>query len=161
MTHPALADDSLLATFDAGPCTCPGTPHERDTITHLSDVGYDDIVAVARASTKNHVTTDKAGNPALMTYQDPFLEQLALLDHMVTGWSLVDEDGKAIPLNPRRLRESIAEPLAQKLDLIYQAARKPLPNASSGPSPAPSPVTNKPNRAARRKMTKAGARSSS
>lgn len=161
MTHPALADATATDTFDAGPCSCPGTPHERDTITHLADVGYDDIVAIARASTRNHLTTDASGKPTLMAYQDPFLEQLAVLEHMVIGWSLVDEDGKGLALNPKRLRESIAEPLTERLSAIYEQARQPVPNALGGPSPAPSPDTSKPNRAARRRTTKAGGRRSS
>lgn len=160
MTHPALADETALDTFDAGPCVCPGTPHERDTITHLADVGYDDIVAIARASTRQIPTTNAKGEPMLMTYQDPFVEQIALLERMVVGWSYVDAEGKSLPLNPKRLREAIAEPLAEKLDAIYQSARKPVPNVSGGPSPAPSPELVKPNRATRRSRTKAGARPS-
>ena len=161
MTHPALADDTALDTFDAGPCICPGTPHERDTITHLGDVGYDDIVAIARASTRNHVTTDAKGNPTLMTFQDPFLEQIAVIERLVVAWTFLDEKGEPVPLNPKRLREALAEPLAQKLDEIYQRARKPVPNPSGGPSPAPSQVSTGTNRAARRSRTKAGARRSS
>lgn len=160
MTHPALADATAVDTFDAGPCVCPGTPHERDTITHLADVGFDDIVGIARASTRNHVTTDKDGKPTLMAYQDPFLEQIALIEHMVVGWSFVDAEGQPVPFDPKRLREAIAEPLAQKLDAIYQAARRPVPNAPSGPSPAASPDSPRPNRATRRSRTKAGARPS-
>lgn len=166
MTHPALADATATDTFDAGPCICPpaadgSTPHERDTITHLADIGYDDIVAISRASTRSHVTTNAEGKATLMAYLDPFLEQLAVLERMVIGWTYVDAEGKPVPLNPRRLRESIAEPLAQKLDVIYQRARKPVPNASGGPLPAPSPGTTRPNRATRRSRTKAGGRSSS
>lgn len=166
MTHPALADDSALDTFDAGPCICPpkadgSLHHERDTITHISDVGYDDIVAIARASTKNHVTTNARGEAQLISYQDPFLEQLAVLERMVVGWTYVNADGSPVPLNPRRLREAVAEPLAAKLDGVYKRARQPVPNASGGPSPAPSLVSTSPNRAARRKRTKVGARPSS
>lgn len=92
---------------------------------------------------------------------DPFGVQIALLERMVVGWSYVDEAGLPVPLNPRKLRESIANPLAEKLDAIYERARKPVPNGSGGRSPAPSLELVKPNRATRRKRTKAGARSSS
>lgn len=165
MTHPALADETALDTFDAGPCVCPGTPHERDTITHLADLGYDDVVAISAGATRTQVRMVDQGKgqpqkPEVVFITDPFGIQVALLERMVTGWSYVDADGNPLPLNPRRLRESIANPLAEKLDAIYEHSRRPLPNGSGGPSPAPSLELVRPNRATRRSRTKAGARHS-
>lgn len=102
---------------DLGACRCPGSPHESDWIEVYDVLAWDDLVDVAQA------TSEGAARRRFHA-------------RAIAGWSLVDGEGRVVPVNEDTVRllapavlEALAEPLAQTL------ARSSAPNPSSAPSP--------------------------
>jgi len=117
------------------PCNCPGTPHQRDSATLLTRLGYA-IKGAAREATRRQ--GDAAG-------------QIVLLARAVVAWNLVLPDGSPRPVDVTEiglLDDVTVQWLVDELDEAW--SEDPLPNAPSAPSPdgsleSASPTPTSPN----------------
>lgn len=139
---PAFVDPEATRVVDLPACFCPGTPHERDTVTIRSEYGYGDVLELARV----HTATGRI---------DPLAERAKLLELGIVAWSFLDAKGEPIPVSLPMillLQPSIVEPIAEAVDTAYTESTPPLPNPSSGRSQPSSRAssTASPNRAQRR-----------
>lgn len=136
------ADPSAVRTVDLGPCRCPvdPKPHERDSAVVLKRFGYGAKGQIRQAGRIHGVESGHL--------------MMALLG--TRHWTLVLPDGSPRPLTPEQLealddvtlfgREENDEVVVPGL-LTYLAdamTEEPLPNASSGPSPAGTPEKDTP-----------------
>lgn len=136
----AFIDPEARDTVVLSRCYCPGEPHENDTVVVRAQYGYGDVLELARVHTGR---------------LDPMAERAKLLELGIVEWSFVGKDGQPAPIGLPMillLHPEIVEPIAQRIDELYQESAPPLPNSSSGPSRPSSPEssTASPNRATRR-----------
>jgi hypothetical protein len=137
-------------------CVCPGTPHDKDTIAVRSQYGYGDSLALSKASVKYQIGVHpKDKTPLVLPYTDAFSQHEALLELAVKEWSLVDHEGKPLPValsSILLLPEDIGELIATKVNEFYEASKASVPNASGEPSQDSTPESSPtpPNRATRR-----------
>lgn len=109
-------------------CFCPNTPHEQD-VYHLVDGEHLPIDAgVAAASALSTVGDGYAGAVLIG----------ALLRHgAIKSWNLVDEEGEAVPINPRTVGDRLTwvkggvELADAALERYVIAAGAPFGSASS------------------------------
>lgn len=123
-------------------CSCLGEPHEYDTVTLASEVPLELGVAAAFIL---QTASDVAATLGSLSS--------IYLRFGVVGWSLVDKDGKAEPLQPdnilRRLTYSTGGyEVAEAANSLYNAAvMRPLlleraKSSASGPQGGSTPPTN-------------------
>ena len=99
MSH--LVDRNRVTVKELGPCECPGTPHETDTIRLLENISYADMLHIGDASGLGAVEA-----------------VWAVFNIRVKGWNLVDDKGKPLPLS-RAVWQNLSESLSQRVnDLI-------------------------------------------
>lgn len=92
--------------------------HEHDTVTIRTEYGYGDTVQLARVHT-------------LAGRIDPMAERVKLLEIGVRDWSLVDADGKPIPVGAATillLPSKVGEFIGERIDEFYATADDELPN---------------------------------
>lgn len=150
----AFVDDAQVEPFDLPTCYCPGKPHEHDTVTLRTEYSYGDLIELGRVVVSDLGKLDAMG------------ERVKLLQLGVVGWNFVDAAGEPVPIDIvtlLKLKSSIAVPVMQRIDELYQASSEPLPNASSGRSQPSSPESSTalPNRAMRRAAARSTSKSSS
>jgi len=108
--------------YREGPaCLCPGTPHARDQVTILVQLGYGIKGGVREASRRSGI---EAGH-------------LVLILRAVRAWNLVLEDGTPRPIDVTEvglLDDLTVQWLLDVLDDAW-ADDPPLPNGPSAPSP--------------------------
>lgn len=150
---PAFIDPDAREVVELSECFCPGTPHEKDTVTVKAQYGYGDLIELAKV----HAVAGRI---------DPMAERAKLLEIAITDWSFVDKDGEPIPVGLPMillLNQSIVGIVAQRVDQLYQESAPPLPNPSSGRSQPSSQAssTASPNRALRRAAARSTSKSRS
>lgn len=110
---------------DLGPCECPDTPHERDSVEVYAELGYEALGKIQLAG-------------LLADGRFSFYEaKIELLRLGIARWDLRGADGKVMQLNRGSIglmRERDIEAIAKVLDEIVTAGEEPVPNASSAPS---------------------------
>lgn len=100
-----LIDRNAVTVQELGPCECPGTPHESDTIRIRQRLSYADQLYIADA------------------YGQGATEGLwALFNLRVAGWNLVDEKGKPMPLS-RATWQNLDEPTLDRIMELIDEAR--------------------------------------
>jgi hypothetical protein len=130
------------------PCPCPGTPHDGDVVTLRDRLGFLEATAVRKG-------VMLAGGDGPMATEDRLakaVEGFVLLG--VVAWSLVDEEGKPVPVSKVAIAERLlthdeaAFEVGEAADDLYAAAvLLPLLNGASKSSrttptePSTSPTT--------------------
>lgn len=151
-------------------CCCPpvdgAVRHpDGDTIHVRTQYTYGDELALSRKSVRYQIGTHE-GKPVVLPYTDGFLGEEAMLEIGVRDWTLVDGEGKPLPVDLTTillLPGDVGALLSEEINAAWEASKVPLPNASGAPSPASSPAsgTARPNRATRRSKKHSTSSSSS
>jgi hypothetical protein len=129
------------------PCPCPGTPHEKDTVTFLDRLGF-----VAGRSVRNAIVFLYAGGEDAPPEQVAATATQQYLRWGIAAWTLVDEKGKPLPATWPNISALIerdprtADQLADAADNIYaEAVMAPLvPRASASSPPTPTDESTSP-----------------
>ena len=107
-----FADPKATARLVLGECQCPGTPHEEDWVDLRSELGAQDVLAMA------------TGN------------SLDILELLVVEWNLLDNDGSRAPVDREHIERLYADTFSD-LDAFIEGHVRlatSLPNASGAPS---------------------------
>lgn len=109
-----FVDRNDVTVVELGPCQCPGTPHDTDTVRLRKRLSYADQLHLADAS--NVSMTD-----ALWT----------LFNLRVVGWNLADEKGKPVPTSRamwQNLDEDTAKAISDAITALANGEESDLPN---------------------------------
>ena len=127
MDNGNFASDATT-TVSLGPCRCPGTPHDEDSAEVLEELPW-------------HLLAEVGTLNGISAYRRLVLGALV-------GWNLVDGDGQPVEITPAlvdRLRPARLEPIAAAIQVVFDRANAPLPNASGAPSRPSRPASASPN----------------
>lgn len=139
-----FADPDATSEVDLGPCRCPGAVHGHDSATIRAEIG-DGELRSAYAPAQRFREDGSA-------YIDEAAGDDAVAARFTLSWTLLDRRGKGVPITARTMSLlDSATRTALMLPLNAVVIGAPLPNASGAPSPALSPASGSPNRAARRR----------
>jgi hypothetical protein len=112
-------------------CLCPGTPHDKDTISLRAELGPEGGYAVLRAIRAAAAQGDTE-------YLAEFLGR-AYAEHGIVEWTFLDEDGEPVPCtteNIRALKWGVLYPVAERGDVLYaEELMAPLRVQASASSP--------------------------
>lgn len=124
-----------------GPCECPGSPHDRDEVYLLPRLTFDGGAAADRVITR-HLGPDMDTS----VLADELIR--VFLEHQVSGWNLLGDDGAPLPYSAALLlsdREA-AVAVGDAADALYAeallaplqaAVQKSLPAGPTAPSTSP------------------------
>jgi hypothetical protein len=125
-----FADPNAVDTFEVA-CPCPGTPHDEDTITHRTELGAGELESVGQYGWQR-------GNSQDFGFYDEAAAMSFLVTKAVTRWTLVDGEGKGLPItirNAELLPGAIRSELRSRLEAAAEwEAGGPAPNAPGVPS---------------------------
>lgn len=142
-----LAQRGELVPVRVSECRCEGAPHPDGDVVYLFPTLTFDGGAAATAALREGV-----GTPDL----DRVLGR-AYLEHQTAGWNVIDDEGKAVPLDRSVLLSdwNLGRPVAERADEMYsEDLLRPLVasvSTSSAPGPTiPQTSPRKPSTKARR-----------
>jgi hypothetical protein len=122
-------------------CPCPGTPHpDGDTVSLREKLGLAAGIAIQRM-----VIDANQNRPDTAELTGKLAEGYLL--HGVEAWTLVGENGGAVPVNETTIRQrllddfTVAAPIADAADKLYMAAVI-LPLVNGAQTSSPSTPTN-------------------
>jgi hypothetical protein len=142
-----------------GPCSCPGTPHEHDSVDLRSKLGL-----AAGTMLQRLIVEANQSRPDAAELTGQLSE--AYLRVGVVGWSFVDEKGKPVPVTPATLREYLLDDferaiaVADAADDLYKVpvlgplvlrAANSSPTTTTSESTSPTPRGGTPKRPRRSK----------
>jgi hypothetical protein len=147
------------------PCPCPGTPHgDGDTVYLRAKLDLHAGIAVQHLIINANQATERLGAAELTGV----LAEGYLL-YGVESWTLVDEDGRTVPVTQATIRSrllsdfAVAAPVAEMADDLYMApvllplvkrASASLPTTpTNGSTSAPPAGTPKPRKPSKRSST--------
>ena len=127
-----------------GPCACPGRPHDEDVAEVLVELPWDALIAIGALEGAATEATDVSTMAMLKAkaYRQLVVSGLA-------AWNLVDALGMPVPVAAVvRLRQERLDAIARAVNVAYERANGPLPNAPGAPSrrsrrasaPSPNPT---------------------
>jgi len=138
----AVPDPASPSNIVQIPCYCPRTPHDYDTVTLASEVSIPLGTAAAYIlQTATHTATTIGE-----------LSQV-YLHYGVVGWSLLDDTGNPVPVNPDTVRTLLTYDhggmeVAEAANILYAPkVMRPLlarsaKSSPSGPTDDSTPLTN-------------------
>lgn len=123
-------------------CICPGTPHERDTVTLKDPLPFREAVTIRKSIQWMKDQEPNATIPELLA----MLTETYLL-HTIEAWTLVDEKGKPLPPSKDNIaavllpQTEAALVVGDACDELY-TERVILPLVAAAPTSSPSSSTN-------------------
>lgn len=118
-----------MTTVPVRACACPGTPHDRDEVYLLPEIGLEGGLVAEQQ------LIDHSGDASLLTR----LWATTFVRYGATGWNLTDEEGDPVPFDVDALLASyeMGRAVADAAsDLYTQQVMRPLMKALPNTSPA-------------------------
>jgi hypothetical protein len=108
-----------ITSVSVGPCACPGSPHPEDKVQLRPKLGLAEGVRLQAM-----VVEAKQNGVDAPTLTGMLAESYLLVG--VSGWNLVDDKGKPLPVTPEAIKDSLladfdrAAPVSDAADVLYR-----------------------------------------